>query len=208
VQTFDENYIVVPLDFAEDLISYGDKRTSLEVKSKAGFNSERVEEKIQKIIGDKLNVLNTEEQHKELYHLLKMEKLFAFIALTMLLIVGSINIFFTLMMLALDKKKDITILSAMGAGQTQIRNIFLMEGSIIALIGAVIGLLLGGLFCWLQMNFGILSMGMESSVTEGYPIEVKLFDFIAAFVVVSIITVLISFYPSRMASRFANLNQL
>jgi lipoprotein-releasing system permease protein len=208
VQSFDENYILVPLDFAQDLISYGDKRTSLEVKSKAGYDSEEVEKSLQNALGDGLTVLNTEEQHKELYHLLKMETLFAFIALTMLLVVGSINIFFTLMMLAIDKKKDITILSAMGAGQAQIRNIFLVEGCIIALIGAVIGLLLGGLFCWAQLNFGILSMGMESSVTEGYPIQVKLFDFFSVFGVVSIITILISFYPSRVASSFANLNQL
>lgn len=208
VQTFDENYIIVPLDFAEELISYGDKRTSLEVKSRAGFKAEKVEEEIQNVIGDQLTVLNGEEQHKELYHLLKMETLFAFIALTMLLVVGSINIFFTLMMLAIDKKKDITILSAMGADQPTIRNIFLVEGIIIALLGAIIGLALGGLFCWLQLNFGILSMGMESSVTEGYPIEVKFFDFVAAFAVVAVITILISLYPSKMASRFASINQL
>jgi lipoprotein-releasing system permease protein len=208
VQNFDENYVLVPLDFARDLLDYGDKRTSLEVKTKKGTNSAAVEERIQKVVGPTLSVLNTEEQHKELYQLLKMEKLFAFLALTMLLIVGSINIFFTLMMLALDKKKDISILSAMGASQPQIRNIFLVEGAIIALIGALIGLALGGAFCWVQLNYGILSMGMESAVTDGYPIKVRLIDFVSAFIVVSVITLLISLYPSRMAARFASVQQL
>jgi lipoprotein-releasing system permease protein len=208
VQTFDENYVLVPLDFAQELLAYGDKRTSLEVKTKTGFNAAGVERKIQEAIGDQLNVLNTEEQHQDLYHLLKMEKLFAFLALTMLLIVGSINIFFTLMMLALDKKKDISILSAMGASQQQIKKIFIVEGGMIALIGTVIGMVLGGLFCWLQMKYGFLSMGMESSVTEGYPIKVRVVDFFAAFAVVSVVTILISLYPSRMASRFGNINQL
>ena len=208
VQTFDENYILVPLDFAQELLAYGDKRTSLVVKTKAGFSERKVEEKVQQAVGSLFRVENTEEQHQELYHLLKMEKLFAFLALTMLLIIGSINIFFTLMMLALDKKKDISILSAMGANQLQIRNVFMVEGAIIAIIGAAIGLILGGTFCWIQLEYGILSMGMESSVTEGYPIKVHGLDFVYAFFVVGIITILISLYPSQMASLFGTVSQL
>jgi lipoprotein-releasing system permease protein len=109
VQNLDENYILVPLDFALDLLSYGNKRTSLEIKHTAGSDVYQVEEALQTVLGENFSVLNHEEQHKDLYKLLKMEKLFAFLALTLLLIIGSINIFFSLMMLALDKKKDISI---------------------------------------------------------------------------------------------------
>lgn len=208
VQNFDENYIIVPLDFAAELLAYGNKRTSLEIKTKAGFKSPEVEREVQAVLGDSFDVLNNEEQHKDLYTLLRMEKLFAFMALTLLLLVGSINIFFTLMMLALDKKKDISVLSAMGANTTQIRNIFMTEGAMIAFIGAMIGLFLGGAFCYLQLKYGIISMGMETSITQGYPIKVNPLDFVAAFLVVSVITVLISFHPAKLASRFIAIKHL
>ncbi len=106
------------------------------------------------------------------------------------------------MMLALDKKKDISILAAMGADQNLIKKIFLAEGALIAFIGAFIGLVLGGLFCYLQMHFGIISMGMETSVLQGYPIQVKGTDFIYTLLVVFIVTFLISIRPAILASRF------
>jgi lipoprotein-releasing system permease protein len=208
VQNFDENYIIVPLDFAADLFSYGNKRTSLEVKVRAASNPTVVENEIQKSLGEKFDVLNNEEQHNDLYALLRMEKLFSFMALTLLLLVGSINIFFTLMMLALDKKKDISVLSAVGASTGQIRKIFMIEGALIAFIGAAIGLILGGAFCYLQLKYGIISMGMETSITQGYPIQVKAMDFVSAFIVVSIVTLLISFHPAKLASRFAAVRHL
>jgi lipoprotein-releasing system permease protein len=208
VQSFDENYIIVPLKFAQDLLDYGNKRTSLEVKTVTGADVYKVEESLQQQLGSSFNVLNAEEQHKDLYTLLRIEKLFAFLALTLLLLIGSINIFFNLMMLALDKKKDISILSAMGANGRQIKNIFIAEGALIGISGVVIGLLLGGIFCWIQLNYGIISMGMENSITQGYPVKVKFSDFVWVFFVVSVITFLISYYPARLASRFSAVRHL
>lgn len=203
VQSFDENYIIVPLRFTEELFNYGNKRTSLEIKTAPGKDAFQVERRIQAAIGKNFNVMNNEEQHQDLYKLLKMEKLFTFLALSLLLVIGSINIFFSLMMLALDKKKDISILKAMGAHETQVRNIFLAEGVLIAFAGAILGLGLGIAFYWVQQNYGIISMGMETSITQGYPIKVKGLDFILTLVVITVITLLISLHPARMASRIA-----
>lgn len=208
VQNFDENYVIVPLDFAEELLNYGDKKTSLEIKVKPAYNVFRVEQALQEKLGKEFNVLNHEEQHKDLYRLLKMEKLFTFLALTLLLIIGSINIFFSLMMLAIDKKKDIAVLSCMGADKTLIRNIFLAEGTLIAAFGAFLGLALGGAFCWLQLNYGLISMGMETSITQGYPIKVRATDFVSTLLVVSAITFLISIRPAMLAARVGNSNEL
>jgi lipoprotein-releasing system permease protein len=208
VQNFDENYVLVPLDFAQDLLNYGNRRTSLEIKTKAGFSTFKVEDDLQKVLGENFNVMNHQEQHKDLYKLLRMEKLFTFLALTLLLLVGSINIFFSLMMLALDKKKDISILSAMGADGKQIGKIFMTEGALIAFSGAAVGLILGGTFCFLQLKYGIISMGMETSITQGYPIKVKALDFISTMSVVSVVTLLISAYPAKIASGFATAGQL
>jgi lipoprotein-releasing system permease protein len=208
VQNFDENYIIVPLEFAQDLLDYGNKRTSLEIKTTAGADIFEVESALQSELGETFTVLNHEEQHADLYKLLKMEKLFTFLALTLLLIIGSINIFFSLMMLALDKKKDISILSAMGADGNQIRNIFIAEGALIGFLGAAVGLAMGSLFCLVQLKFGIISMGMETAVTQGYPIQVKITDFVSALFVVIIVTFLLSAYPAKMASKFAAIKHL
>jgi lipoprotein-releasing system permease protein len=207
VQAFDDNYVIVPLEFTRELLNYGNKRTSLEIKTD-GTNIYSVEAKIQNLLGPAFNVLNHEEQHQDLYRLLKMEKLFGFLALTLLLIIGSVNIFFTLMMLALDKKKDITILSSMGASRQLVRKIFLAEGVLIATFGAVFGSILGGVLCWLQIEYGFISMGMETSVTQGYPIRVRATDFFATLGVVAIVTFLISIRPAKLAADFVRNNEL
>jgi lipoprotein-releasing system permease protein len=208
VQNFDENYILVPLSFAQELLSYDDKRTSLEIKTRSGADIFKVQAHLKNLLGEAFSVLNHEEQHQDLYRLLKMEKLFTFLALSLLLGIGSINIFFSLMMLALDKKKDISVLSAMGASEGLIRRIFVTEGAIIAFSGALLGLVLGGIFCWLQLRFGIVSMGMETSVTEGYPIKVRPSDFISTLAVVSVLTFLISWRPAILASRSVSVRNL
>ncbi len=203
VQNFDENYIIVPLRFTQELFSYGNKRTSLEVKTTPGSDVFAVEQRIQQKLGSDFNVLNHEEQHQDLYKLLRMEKLFTFLSLTLLLIIGSINIFFSLMMLALDKKKDIAVLKAMGAPDRQVRNIFLAEGVLIAFSGALLGLTLGIIFYWLQQRYGLISMGMETSITQGYPVKIKGLDFLVTLGVITLITILISLKPAKMASRIA-----
>ena len=199
-KTYDENFIFVPLDFAKDLLNYGDKRTSLEIQTKAGSNVYEVQNEIKKTLGDSFRVLTNEEQHQDLYRLLKIEKLFTFLALSMLVVVASINIFFSLMMLALDKKKDISILAALGAHESFIQKIFLNEGALIAFLGAGIGLVLGGVICWLQENFGLVGMGMENAIVNSYPVKMKFTDFLLTALVIISITAVVSFYPAHKAS--------
>ena len=199
-KTYDENFIFVPLDFAKDLLNYGDKRTSIEIQTKAGTNVYDVQNEIKKTLGDSFRILTNEEQHKDLYRLLKIEKLFTFLALSMLIVVASINIFFSLMMLALDKKKDISILAALGAHESFIQKIFLNEGALIAFLGAGIGLVLGGAICWLQDTFGLVGMGMENAIVNSYPVKMKFTDFLLTALVIISITAIVSFYPARKAS--------
>jgi lipoprotein-releasing system permease protein len=208
VQHFDENYVIVPLDFAQELLNFGDKRTSIEIKTTARADIFAVERSLEKVLGSAFNVLNHEEQHKDIYRLLKIEKLFTFLSFTVLLAIGSINIFFSLMMLALDKKRDISILSAMGAPHHLIRNIFLFEGALIASIGTFLGLVFGAAFCFAQQRFALVSMGMENAVMDGYPIKMAGLDFIWTMVVVSVITFIISIRPAVLASRTVSVQNL
>src|SRR5262249_19306711 len=123
-------------------------------------------------------------------------------------IVASINIFFSLMMLAIDKKKDISVLSAMGGQPNLIKRIFLTEGALIAFTGAAFGLMLGGLVCWAQDRFGLVGMGMDSSVVNSYPVKMKVMDFVSVSLVIITITFSISFYPASLASRSYSVQQL
>jgi lipoprotein-releasing system permease protein len=208
VQQFDENYIIVPLSFARELLNFGNKRTSLEIKVRPRADIYAVEDRLQKMLGDRFTVLNHEEQHKDIYRLLKIEKLFTFLSGSLLLGVGSINIFFSLMMLALDKKKDISVLSSLGAGPQVIRNIFLFEGAMIALVGTLSGLLLGAIFCLLQQRFGLVSMGLENAVMQGYPVKMRLADFAITLSAVCIITLLLSLKPAVLAARSVSVQEL
>jgi lipoprotein-releasing system permease protein len=200
-KNYDENYIFLPLDFAIELLDYGNKRTFLEVKTSNESRTVEVQKKLQSVLGDNFRVLTNEEQHRDLYKLLNMEKLFMFLALSLVTLVGSLNIFFSLMMLALDKKKDISILFALGAYSQLIRRIFLMEGCIIAFIGAGTGLALGALICWAQSTFGLVGMGMENAIVSAYPVEMKGSDFISIGVMITVVTIGLSFYPAVLASR-------
>jgi len=200
-KTYDENYIFLPLEFVRDLLNYENKRNFLEVKTAGSANIAEVQQNIKNLLGENFLVLTNQEQHKDLYRLLKLEKMFTFLALSLLILVAAINIFFSLMMLTIDKQKDISLLSAVGADQGLIRKVFLTEGALIAGIGAATGLLAGGLICWLQDHYGLVSMGMENSVVPNYPVKLQFFDFILTAMVIVVVTGIVSFYPARQASR-------
>ena len=205
IQNFDENYVIVPLDFAKELLNYENKRTSLEVKTNTAVG---IEQQIQNILGDKFNVLNAEEQHQDVYRVLKLEKLFASIAAVLLLLIGSINIYFNLMMLALDKKRDISIMASMGADSSLLKKVFITEGLLIAAIGTMLGLVFGAGIVLLQQNFSLISMGMNSSVVDGYPVKLALMDFVYVFLAMSVVTIIISSRPAALAARFVSVQNL
>lgn len=201
VQSFNENYVIVPLEFAREVMKYGNKRTSLEIKLTTGAKAAIVQKNIRKALGENFTVLTLEEQHKDLYRLLRVEKLFAFGGGVLLLGIASINIFFSLMMLVLDKKKDISLLTAMGTNRADIRKIFLAEGALIAVGGTLVGLMCGAVLCFLQARYGLVSMGMQNSVTEGYPVKMVLSDFFYITLAMIVITFVVSFRPAQVATR-------
>lgn len=208
IQNLDDNYIIAPLNFTVDLLDYGNRRTSLEIIVANERAADNVQASLQEVLGDGFRILNREEQHKDLYKLVRMEKLFSFLAFALLLGIGSINIYFTLMMLALDKKRDVSILSAMGAQLKTIRNVFLLEGGFIAILGTLLGIVIGGSLCLLQQQFGLVSLGMESAVVDGYPVKLDYADIVYIVATMSVITFLISYRPAILATRFSSVQHL
>ncbi|MCX2744756.1 FtsX-like permease family protein [Mangrovivirga sp. M17] len=206
---YDEKFMIVPLRFASDLFEYEKGQvTSIEIKTMEESDLNDVKEDIQQAIGPGFTVLTDREQHADILRAVKLEKLFVFIILSFILTVASINIFFSLNMLAVDKRRDISILFAMGSPDKLIRKIFLYEGFIISLGGAVTGIIIGFTLCYLQQEFGFISMGMQTAVVDSYPVKMYWGDFVATAITICAITFIISFLPARSAVKAADLKEL
>ena len=202
-KNFDENYIFVPLAFAERLLSYEGRRTSLEIMPENGYPIEKLQSSLKDLMGKEFQVLSNDEQHRDLYRLLNLEKVFTFLALALLIVVASINIYFSLMMLVIDKRKDIGIFSAMGASGNLISRIFISEAVIIAGYGTCFGLAAGILFCFLQQTVGLVGMGMENAIVSDYPVKLEFSDLLLISGFNALITILISLHPARLGLRYA-----
>jgi lipoprotein-releasing system permease protein len=198
---YDEQYLFVPLDFAAELFNYDEKRTSLEIKTSEQYHILEVQRALSEKLGEDYLVINKDQQHPSLFKAIKIEKLFSLVTFFFILALASLSIFFSLNMLVIEKQKDISVLMALGASNKLIKRVFWFEGAIISLVGAVIGLLLGFIICSVQINFGIVSMGMETSVVSAYPVKMQLLDFLYTAVCVIIITILASYRPASVASK-------
>ncbi|MBF9235783.1 ABC transporter permease [Hymenobacter sp. BT683] len=200
-QHIDDSYIFVPISFAQRLLGYSTRRTALYVKVGASFEIEQVKAQLRQQLGPGFKVQDSDEQHVSLFKAIKVEKLFVFITFTLILLIASLNIFFSLSMLVIDKKKDISVLMAMGATQKTVRHTFLLVGAIVALVGATVGLVFGVTLCWLQQHFGFVSMGMATSVVDAYPVKMQLSDLIFTCASIIFITLAVSIRPALNASR-------
>lgn len=200
-QQYDNNYIFVPLSFARDLVQAGERRTSLEIKTASGASIRRVQNALKKKLGAAYVIQNRDEQHANLLRAIQFEKLFVYITFSFILAIASFNIFFSLTMLALDKQKDVAVMFAMGASAGFIKRLFITEGAIIAFTGAITGIVLGFIICWLQQTFGFVSMGMQTSVVDAYPVQMRIGDFARVGLTIVIIVFVASYFPALKASK-------
>nr|MCU0428422.1 FtsX-like permease family protein [Cytophagaceae bacterium] len=183
-------------DFVRSLMDLDGKCTSLEVCIREEASLYRVKESLQERLGPNYKVMDIDEQHATMIRALKIEKLAVSIILCSVLAIASVGIYFCLSILALRKKHDMHIFAAVGASPSQIRSVFLMEGQLIALSGAVLGLSIGFIVCYLQQTYGFVGLGMSTSVVDSYPVAMQFMDFVAIFPVVVILTFLASLQPA------------
>lgn len=205
---YDEKFIFVPIRFARKLTGRGNQCTAIEINLLEGTSTAEIQRSLEESIGDRFDILNSDQQHASLLKAIKIEKLFIYITFTFILAIASFNIFFALTMLALDKKRDISILFAMGAPVKTIRNIFLKEGAIISLLGALTGGIIGFIVCFLQQEYGLVSMNMASAVQEAYPVKMIATDFIFTMMSIAAITILASFKPAQLAKKSVEIKRL
>ncbi len=218
-QQFDQNHVIVPLSFAKKLTDYGDNRTSLEIKVKEGFSIQKVQKNLKRELEDKSGVLvkdaqtetdgkfkgkflvqNAEQQQESILRAFKIERFFAYIAFSFVLALASFNIFFSLAMLAVEKRYDISLLFSIGGSKAMIKKIFYFEGAIIAFIGAIVGIILSVSMIFAQQKWGFVPLGNGNSIVESYPVELQYLDVLWVCITVIVVTILASFFPARNAS--------
>jgi len=202
-QDFDVKYVLVPISFARGLFEYDREVTALEIDLKEGTDMFRMQEVISAIAGENFVVKNRFQQQELLYRIMRSEKWAIFLILTFILIIATFNMIGSLTMLIIDKKKDVAVLYSMGASNKLIRRIFLVEGMMISIIGAIAGLILGALLCLAQQQFGLLRLGDGggSFIVQNYPVQMQWTDFVFVFLTVIIIGFLAAVIPVRQISR-------
>jgi len=201
-QDFDSKYLIVPIEFARELLNFTSEVSALEIKLDPSSDPLEVQKEVKRIMGDEFLVKNRYEQEELLYRIMKTEKWAIFFILTFILLVASFNIIGSLTMLIIEKKKDISIFRSMGADLNHIRKIFLYEGWMISILGALAGLVLGVLICWLQQTFGLIRLqGSGSFVIDSYPVKMVFSDFMMVFITVLTIGFFAAWYPVRYITR-------
>lgn len=191
--------IVTPIAFTRDLLDEPNKVSSIEINYKKGTDIAKIEASIEERIGKNYTVRNRKEQNTELYKTINYERWSIFMILTFVLIIAIFNIIGSLTMLVIDKRKDIAILTSLGANKGLIQRIFFFEGMMISAIGCVTGLALGILICFIQQQYGFIKMGSTMSVLDAYPVAFKLSDIGLVFLTVTLIAVIASGISSRLS---------
>ena len=191
---YDTKYMVVPLQFAQDLLKYTDEVSAIEL-SVDDKRLDDITSKIQELLSDQFSVTNRLEFNQIIYKTNKTEKWVTFLILVFILIIAAFNILGSLSMLILEKKKDIETLRYLGAKPGLIRKIFFIQGALINLTGAFTGLFLGVVVCLLQEHVGIIEL--EGGIVEYYPVELNPLELVYILITVFVIGFLTSWFPVR-----------
>jgi lipoprotein-releasing system permease protein len=201
-QDFDTRIVIVPLRFARKMLDYTTEVTSIEISLKAGSDVREVQQKISKLIGNQFVVKNRFQQEEMFYKIIKTEKFAGILILSFILLIAAFNIVGSLSMLIIEKKKDIAILSSLGASHALIKRIFMVEGLLISLSGAIAGMVLGGFICWIQQHYGVIPLeGSGSFVVKYYPVQLQFLDFIKVTAIVFVIGFFATLYTVGQISK-------
>ena len=201
-EKYDASYILTSMNFARKLFQYTTEVSAINLKLKDGANTDAVKKYIQTLLGDDFRVQDRYEQQADTFRIMEIEKLISYLFLTFILMIACFNVIGSLSMLIIDKRDDVVTLRNLGASDRQIVRIFLFEGRMISLFGALAGVILGLLLCWLQQEYGLISLGDSGSfVVDAYPVSVHASDVIIVFVTVLLVGFLSVWYPVRFLSK-------
>ena len=192
--SYDADLIYVPLEMARGLFDYDTQATQIEVKLSPGASESQVMKAIGQAIGSGYQVKNRLMQQREAYRLVNIEKWMAFLLLAFILIIATFNVISTLSLLIIEKDSSIATLRALGANDSQISRIFVLQGWLITLVGAITGVIAGLILCLCQQQFGWLRLNGDPAnmIISAYPVQVQGTDVLITLALVAAVGLLTS----------------
>ena len=203
-QEIDASYVISSIRFARELLEYTNNEVSaIEIALKPGTNEHAVMNQINAIVGDEYVVQNRELQHAFLYKITQSEKLITFLIVSLILIIASFSIVGSLTMLIIEKQRDVQILKSMGANVQLIKRIFIVEGWIISVFGACIGIVLGLALSYIQQEYGIIALSSTSNAfaVDAYPVRIQMMDALYVLAMVLGVGFIAAYYPVQFVSK-------
>jgi len=195
---FDQKYVLSSLEFAQSLMNYKTEISFLEIKLAPKVASAKTVAAIKKIMGPTFSVKDRYQQDEGFNKVMNAEKWITYAITSLTLMLVAFNMIGALWMVVMDKKKDISILKAMGATNKLVRNIFLNEGILLSFVGMGAGFALALFLYFLQKQFGIVPS--PGFIVDAYPIEMKFSDFVVVAITVFIVGLIASIGPSLKAA--------
>ena len=201
-QEFDSKYVFVNLDFARELLGEENRVSAYEIKLKPDADMKSSKKALAQLAGKDFEVRTRYEQKAETYRVMLIERWVTTAILGFIILIISFNIIGSLSMLVLEKTKDISILKAMGGDAQLVKRVYLLNGMLSSMIGALTGLALGYLIVLLQMKFHFLKLGGSDSsfVINYYPVKLKWLDPIITLGIIVSVSLLASYFPAKRAS--------
>ena len=201
--SYDADLIYVPLDMAKELFDYETEATQIEVKLAPGTNEQQVMNGISKALGNGYQVKNRLMQQREAYRLVNIEKWMAFLLLAFILVIATFNVISTVSLLIIEKDESIATLRALGANDRQISRIFVLQGWLITLVGAITGVVIGLILCLCQQQFGWLRLSGDPAnmIISAYPVEVQWTDVLFTLALVAAVGLLTSMVTALIMRR-------
>ena len=198
----DARYAICSIDFASKLLGTKTKISAVEIKMTQNADEDDVRKSIVNVLGDNFEIRNRYQQDEAFLKIMNIEKWVSYLIVSLMLFIIAFNLIGALWMIVLEKKEDIGILRALGFTADKIRQLFLIEGALMCVLGLVMGIILALILYCCQKYFGLISIP-EGFIINAYPIEIKLSDFVIVSFTVLILGLLASILPARRAANIA-----
>jgi lipoprotein-releasing system permease protein len=200
---YDASLAYISLATAQKLFNLGSRITGLQIKLDNLYQADKVSKELEEKLGPHYYSLDWMQMHKNLFAWMTLEKYAMFIVLSLIVAVAAFNIISTLIMVVIEKRKDIGILKSMGCTNTSIMKIFMFEGLVVGTLGILMGTFFGYLLCWIQKTFNLVSLPPEIYFINSLPVEMRPFDFILVACAALALTFLATLYPARRAAQLS-----
>jgi ABC-type lipoprotein release transport system permease subunit len=198
-QIYDDNFLILPLDMVRSLLKYDKEVSAVEIALKDGADVAVVKKQIQSILGNSYQVKDRYEQQESSFKMMEAEKLMIFLILSFILILALFNVIGSISMLMIEKRSNVKTLNGLGTDNKLINKIFLYEGWMISVFGALFGIVIGVILCLLQETFGFIKLGQTSGafVVDAYPVRLQWDDIAVVFVTVMLVGFVAAWYPVK-----------